>query len=73
MLPLPAPWALGHHGSLGCHPWPLWQCRGLVKSLLMAFAPLDQRDATSEGDQALHLAVKAGHLHVVKMLVEARP
>lgn len=38
----------------------------------MAFAPLDQRDATSEGDQALHLAVKAGDLPVVKMLVEAR-
>lgn len=43
-----------------------------MKSLLMAFAPLDQRDATSEGDQALHLAVKAGDLCVVKMLVEAR-
>lgn len=44
--------------------------RGVVKSFLMAFAPLDQQDH-SDGNLTLHLAARAGHLEVVRSLVEA--
>lgn len=36
----------------------------------MAFAPLDQQDH-SDGNLTLHLAARAGHLEVVRSLVEA--